>query len=235
MIVSAIRHVREQKLREKDRLAEIGTAAAVFAHEIANPLGSIRIAAQAITELLPAEDQKLCEILVAEIDRLVVLLEEFRSLSTVKNVKLASLDLVRVLDRVLEMNSAAWLTKGVQTVRHFPASLELQGDDEKIQQAVLNLCKNAVESMPTGGTLTLRAARRGKYIAVEVQDTGHGIPEGVDVFKLFDTTKSKGAGIGLYVVRQIVEAHHGRVSYKTDASKGTTFRVQLPVCRIASA
>jgi signal transduction histidine kinase len=93
---------------------------------------------------------------------------------------------------------------------------------------ILNLIRNAIESMPEGGLLTLKTYGVGENIVFEVSDTGAGIPEGVDVFELFTTTKAQGTGIGLYIVRQIVSAHRGTVTYTAEQGKGTTFQVMLP-------
>jgi signal transduction histidine kinase len=96
---------------------------------------------------------------------------------------------------------------------------------------ILNLIRNAIESMSDGGLLTLKTYGVGEDIVFEVSDTGTGIPEGVDVFELFTTTKAQGTGIGLYIVRQIVSAHRGTVTYSAEQRKGTTFQVMLPTKR----
>jgi len=93
---------------------------------------------------------------------------------------------------------------------------------------VINLSRNAVESMSDGGTLTLRTYSTGDGVVFEVSDTGSGIAEGVDVFELFTTTKARGSGIGLYVARQIVLAHSGSITYSNQQPRGTTFQITLP-------
>jgi signal transduction histidine kinase len=93
---------------------------------------------------------------------------------------------------------------------------------------LLNLYKNAVEAMPGGGTIFLRGTGQDDHVVLEVQDTGAGIPEGVDVFEPFVTTKEYGTGLGLPLVRQIVSAHGGTVACASEPGKGTTFRLALP-------
>jgi PAS domain S-box-containing protein len=234
LIASAIRDVTErkaleQRLRDKERLADMGTAAAIFTHEIANPLASIHLAALELKEAVSAEDEYLSNILCAEIDRLSGLLDQFRSLNRVTNLRVNSVDLSNVITRVIELQSTAWLAQGIQTKLTMPDNLFVQGDEEKLQQVILNLCKNAVESMSNGGKLAVTGYRRRGQVILEVKDTGSGIPEDVEVFKLFTTTKPKGGGLGLYIVKEIIEAHRGTVSYVSESGNGTTFRVALPI------
>jgi signal transduction histidine kinase len=111
-----------------------------------------------------------------------------------------------------------------------PAELpQVYVDPEKLRQVLLNLCNNAIEAMPSGGTLTLKAYAEADEVIMEIIDTGSGIPAGFDVFEPFATTKEKGTGLGLMIVRQILAAHHGSVTYESDVGKGTTFRVTLPL------
>jgi signal transduction histidine kinase len=102
-------------------------------------------------------------------------------------------------------------------------------DREKIKQVILNLCKNAVEAMPDGGTLKCKAYQTAGGVILEVADTGTGIPEGLDVFQLFKTTKPHGTGLGLPIVGQIISEHRGTVDYVTELGKGTAFIVSLPL------
>ena len=103
-------------------------------------------------------------------------------------------------------------------------------DPDKMKQVILNLCKNAVEAMPQGGCLTVKGyLSSAETIVLEVSDTGIGIPEGMDIFEIFQTTKPDGTGLGLPLVSQIVSAHRGTVDYVSEPGKGTTFRLSLPV------
>ena len=102
---------------------------------------------------------------------------------------------------------------------------------KRLKQALLNLCKNAFEAMPEGGLLRLRGYLANGEIVLEVTDTGVGVPDGIDIFEPFRTTKSKGTGLGLMIVRQIVAAHGGRVSYSSEPGKGSTFRLILPLAK----
>jgi two-component system sporulation sensor kinase A len=111
-----------------------------------------------------------------------------------------------------------------------PGDLPLiMADDEKLKQALLNLCKNAAEAMPDGGKITVRAYSSGQRIIAEVADTGVGIPDGIDILEPFTTTKASGSGLGLMIVRQIISAHGGTVTFTSDRGKGTIFTLTLPL------
>jgi protein-histidine pros-kinase len=233
LIASAVRDVRERKklegtLREKERLAEMGTLAAIFAHELANPLTGISSNAQLLKKSLPAEYQGLINNLSTEIYRLESLLNQFRSFTRLGDLELAAVEFTSLVEHVIHMNSPYWSGLGIRVATEFAQNLTLDGDEQRLQQLILNLSKNAIEAMPEGGTLTLRTYSSGEGVALEVSDTGTGIPEGVDIFELFTTTKAQGTGIGLYIARQIVSAHRGVITYSTEQGKGTTFRIILP-------
>jgi signal transduction histidine kinase len=101
-------------------------------------------------------------------------------------------------------------------------------DRGKLRQILLNLCNNAVDAMPQGGTLSLRCHGLDNWVNLDIADTGAGIPERMPVFKLAVTNKPQGSGFGLLIVRRIVEQHNGSVSYTTEYGKGTTFHIKIP-------
>jgi two-component system sporulation sensor kinase A len=188
-----------------------------------------------IKEILPVEHHEVCDILARELGRLRSFLDEFRSLKDVTNLKLISGDLRNIVDLIVKSHSPAWRERGIATEQLISGGLSLDCDAHKLHQVILNICKNSVESMPDGGTLSLRGYRSDDDVILEVSDTGAGIPEGIDIFKLFVSTKPQGAGLGLYIVQQIVAAHHGTISYSTELGKGTTIRILLPRCQNLSA
>jgi signal transduction histidine kinase len=101
-------------------------------------------------------------------------------------------------------------------------------DKEKLSRVLMNLCKNAIEAMPKGGKLGLRCYMREKNMVLEVEDTGCGIPNDVNIFEPFVTSKPRGWGLGLSIVRQIVSAHNGEIEYKSEDGRGTIFKIYLP-------
>jgi protein-histidine pros-kinase len=160
LIGCAIRDIKgrkelEEKLRERERLADIGTMAAIFAHEVASPLDGIAATVQVIEMQLPQEVQPLISELSAEIRRLESLLNQFRSLSRLADLKVKTVNLATVIRRVLEINAARWSGLGIRIITEVSGDLTLGADEEKLHQVILNLARNAVEAMPTGGTLSI--------------------------------------------------------------------------------
>ena len=228
------RRASEQRLYESERLATLGTTAAVFAHEVANPLNGISGSLQIVSELLDDSDYQnpvLRETIAAanqEIQRLTSLLGDYRSLARPQILNLRASSLRQLVEQVLGGNIRNYQDLGVSVSVDFDPNLPLVPvDQEKIKQVILNLCKNAVEAMPNGGVLNIRAYRSNDHAVLEVSDTGAGIPEGFDPFHLFKTTKPEGTGLGLPIVQQIITDHHGTVDYISESGKGTTFRVSL--------
>ncbi len=232
----AERQSLQEQLIENSRLAAIGTTAAKIAHEIANPLNGMSLTVQRLERQLASHASGLDEPIQTtlrrlrdEIRRLNGLLDDFRSLSRREQYHFQPTALAVITAEILALEAENCAAKGVRVEQLFPPDLPLvRADRDKLKQALWNLCKNAVEAMPPGGTLTLHAHSSGADVILEIADTGPGIPLGVDVFEPFTTTKHSGSGLGLVVVRQVVAAHGGSITYSSEPGKGTTFRLALP-------
>jgi PAS domain S-box-containing protein len=222
----------EQTGRERDRLAAMGVTAAVFAHEVGNPLNAISTTVQMLQRHFNQQDDSFANStlveLQREIQRLTTLLQDFRSLSRPQKLDLARIDLARLVEDVLTIQAAEFSQFHVEVKKEFPAAFEVTVDEERVKQVLLNLFKNSVEAMPTGGTLTLRGYASGENICLEITDTGVGVPKGVDIFELFTTTKPMGTGVGLAVARQMISAHGGTITYVSEPNQGTTFFLRFP-------
>jgi PAS domain S-box-containing protein len=230
------RKENEQKLRDRERLATLGTTAAVFAHEIANPLNGLSTSLQIVTDLIKGSEQhdplvsETIDMAHQEIQRLDALLKDYRSFARPQSVKIQPTNLKQIVEEVLAPVSKHYKHSGITLKLEFDDRLPMVPlDRERIKQVVLNLCKNAVEAMPEGGTLTCKAYPSNGSVTLEIADTGVGIPEGFDAFQLFKTTKPDGTGLGLPIVEQIVSEHHGTVNYVSAVGKGTTFLVSFPL------
>jgi two-component system sensor kinase FixL len=227
----------ESRLLENSRLATIGATAAKLAHEIGNPLNGMYVSAQLLDRYLNREgtlpNEKIASTffsIVKELKRLNSLVEEFRSFYHSDHYDFQPLSLATVIEDVLALQRAHYFSRGIIVQQEIPADLPLVvADSDKLKQVFLNLCKNAAESMPDGGKLTVRANTGFKETVLEISDTGNGIAEGIDIWAPFVTTKSHGTGLGLMIVRQIVADHQGSVSYSSQPGKGTTFRLTLPL------
>ncbi|HZD40529.1 MAG TPA: HAMP domain-containing sensor histidine kinase, partial [Terriglobales bacterium] len=164
-----------------------------------------------------------------EIGRLNQLLHDFRSLSRREHYYFQPTSLAAIAGEILTTEAEHYAGKKIHVEQHFPRDLPwVHVDRDKLKQALWNLCKNSVEAMPQGGTLRLKAYASGNEVALEIEDTGIGIPSGIDIFEPFTTTKSSGSGLGLMVVRQVVSGHGGKLTHTSAPGKGTTFRLTIP-------
>ena len=230
----------ELSARENERLAGLGMASAIFAHEIANPLNGISTNLQMVEFELKSRKDLDRNVLanlhfaIEEIRRLGELLNEFRSLSRPQTLNVQPTNLVQAIHQVLIPEMAAWRATGITIKRDCDETLpQIMLDEDKMKQVILNICKNAVEAMPEGGTLTLACYESGDRIILEISDTGRGIPKDLDPFQLFTTTKPTGTGLGLPLVHQIITAQGGQIEYTSAPDKGTTFTISFPLTSTA--
>lgn len=235
--VSAVKQ-REEAARESERLALLGTMAGVFAHEVANPLNGLSSALQFVQSALERKEfgapvRAVIQGALREIDRLGSLLTDFRGIAHPRLAALKRTDLVKNVQEVLACQLEAYRALGITVKLQFNNPLPVMADADKIKQVILNLCKNAVEAMPDGGCLILRGYHSDQMVVLEFSDSGAGIPEGVNIFELFKTTKPDGSGLGLPLVQQIVSAHNGTIKYATEPGRGTTFKIYLPFAHSA--
>ena len=227
------RSLRE-KLREKEHLAAIGTAASMLAHEIGNPLNGISTTVQLLERFMSRDGNKAPEHMLStlkdlksEIDRLTGLLNEFKTIARPQKLALQPVKLEQLIQETIALVKTEG--KEIEIVSDCPSDLPaIRGDSEKLRQALFNLLKNAVEAMPYGGKLTIKGYPSDNVICVDVIDTGMGIPEDLKVFDLFSSTKPHGTGLGLFIVQQIVLAHDGTIAYSSAVGQGTTFHLSLP-------
>jgi len=226
----------QRELKEKEPMAAIGTAAAMLAHEIRNPLNGMATTVQFLERSLQNHANPRQEMIVGtmqdlknEIGRLQALLNDFHALSHPRQVRCRRVDLRELVRGLIALLLPESLQEKVKIVERFDAGVPaVSGDADKLKQVFLNLIKNSFEAMPRGGTLTARCYARELKVSVEIADTGVGIPPDLKVFDLFRSTKPNGTGLGLAIARQIVEAHGGAIEYFSAPGAGTTFRVTLP-------
>jgi len=227
---------RDQWAHENEPLSLLGSRAAVFGHEFANSLTVISSSLQFVERELEkrrVNDSALMAVIqsaLGEINRLDLLLNEFRSPAAFQACELINTDLVKVVEEVLALQMLICRAGGIVVKFEFEDAVPLvRLDAAKIKQVVLNLCKNAVEAMPQGGCLTLKVCRSGRTVVLEISDNGIGMPENLNKFELFKTTKPGGSGIGLSIVQQIVLAHNSTITCASHAGHGTTFRIVFPI------
>ncbi|MFH0786512.1 MAG: ATP-binding protein [Pseudomonadota bacterium] len=227
----------EKRIRESERLAHIGKLTTSLAHEIRNPLSSVKMNSQIIlknTEF-SGNDQRRMEIIVQEISRLERILDEM--LDFAKPVKLVfeSVSINTIMDACLEIMDTRIKEKDLAVRKHYDRKLpQITVDHEKIEQAVLNVLLNAVEVLPKGGHLeivTKQSRKEGPALVVEISDDGPGIsPEDLPyVFDPFFSNKKKGTGLGLSNVKKIIEAHGGTGGLVIRKPRGTRVSLTIPL------
>jgi two-component system, NtrC family, sensor histidine kinase HydH len=223
----------EEQLRRADRLSALGELSAGMAHEIRNPLGSIRGTAEILRDGIPPDDPRheFTGILVREVERLNRVVEDFLRFARPTPVMRAPVDIDRTLGEVLALLRQTSMKSRVQ-VELDPGGLPpLSGSGEQLRQAFLNLALNALQAMPDGGELRVTTRQVGGEAQIRFADSGQGIPpENLErIFNPFFTTRHEGTGLGLAISHRIVQGHGGRIGVESRPGQGTTFTIVLPM------
>jgi signal transduction histidine kinase len=224
---------RYRRMLRADRLATIGELAAGAAHEIRNPLTSIKSSLQYLESRCREESEKrLLGVALRETDRIDEILAALLSFSRPTELRKEPCDLVALLEESAALVAIQARAKGVDLRTSLPpAAVAVEADGSQLKQVFLNVFLNAVQAMEAGGTLTVEALRAGSgRPLVRITDTGPGIPEEAleKVFDPFFTTKKGGTGLGLSICYTIVKAHGGEIEVRSRLGEGTTVLITLP-------
>lgn len=221
----------EKEMRRREKQAAVGDLAAGVAHELRNPLSSIKGYATYFGSRFPAgsEDREAARIMVQEVDRLNRVITDLIGVTKPTNIHPVPTDMGRLADDILRLLGQDAGQRGV-SLRREGASVFAWIDPDRFRQALLNVCLNAVEAMQDGGDLVLRLSADDDHVFLDVEDTGPGIPPELlsRVFDPYFTTKSQGTGLGLVLVQNIVEAHGGTVQLTSEPGCCTTVHFALP-------
>ncbi|MDF2679663.1 MAG: sensor histidine kinase [Brevibacillus sp.] len=221
----------EELIRKSELLSVVGQMAAGVAHEIRNPLTALKGFVQ-LLQAFPNGKAEYYQIMLSELDRIEFIISEFLVLAKPQVVIHQQRDIQRVLEQIVMLADTHAILHNVQIVTQFSADLPLITCEEKqIKQVFLNLMKNAIESMPEGGVVTVTAKQEGDRLLIVFTDQGSGIPEEwlEKLGEPFFTTKETGTGLGLMVSHKIIADHGGTIHVRSQMGKGTSFEVQLPV------
>jgi signal transduction histidine kinase len=227
-----------RQLQVSERLAALGRVTAGVAHEVKNPLNSMRLWLENLKEnLSPSEalPRQAVAVLDSEINRLDSVVKRFLDFMRPPELRLEETHLDQLLAETTAIARPQMAQAGVQHELHCAPLPPLRVDRALLKQALLNLVYNAIEAMPGGGRLTMRLVRRGDMVEISVSDSGQGIkPEHrARIFQLFFTTRPGGSGIGLASTYKTVQLHEGSIDFESQAGSGTTFRIELPLGRSA--
>jgi PAS domain S-box-containing protein len=221
----------QQELVRTQSLAAVGELAATVAHEIKNPLAGISGAIQVLAEGMPKNDgrREIVSEILDQVKRLDTTVRDLLNFARPITPRLQELDLAESIGSAWKMLAPQSEAKEIHfTLEAEPEAL-VHADPHLLRQVWVNLFQNAIEAMPKGGELRTRL-RVGETLRVEIRDSGSGM-DAVTVEKIwrpFFTTKTRGTGLGLPIVKKIVEAHEGRIWCESSPSQGTTFFVEIP-------
>jgi signal transduction histidine kinase len=229
-------------LRRSDRLASLGTLIASLAHEIRNPLVSIKTFTQLLPERIDDNEFRdyFLKVASGEIDRLTSLINELLGFAKPSEPNLKKEDVTTIIDRMEVLISTEARKKNIKITKNYAPSLPTVFiDAEQIKQVLLNILLNAIQAIEGQGEIWIetriaRATRddkREEFLQIEIRDSGIGIPpENLDhVFDPFFSTRPEGSGLGLAISHQIVHEHGGFIDLESEVGKGTSFRIHFPL------
>lgn len=229
----------EAAVRRADRLAALGQLSAGLAHELRNPLGTIKASAEMLAGSLSTENEVAREVagfISSEVDRTNSLVTRFLEFARPLELRLAPVELAQVLDRAVTLVERENGPSKVSIYKNYsPDVPPLPLDAELMERVFYNLLLNAAQATAPGGAVTLKTRRADGMAEVDVIDRGAGIPAKLldTIFNPFFTTKPEGVGLGLAIVSKIIDKHGGKIAVESEPGKGSIFRVFLPLAPAA--
>jgi PAS domain S-box-containing protein len=235
----------ERELVRWERLATVGSMAAKVAHEIRNPLSAISLNAELLEDevaALPgarqAEGKRLLETILGGVDRLNAVIEEYLTFARLPRLTLEDVSIPEILYRLEQLLAPELEVKGIRLVVEMEETLPaVAGDRRQLEQALINVLRNAEEAMPDGGEVRVRVRGAPRGLELSILDTGSGIPEESLplIFDPFFTTKDSGTGLGLAYVQQVLREHRATIVCRSRLGEGTEFVITLPTADRAKA
>lgn len=221
-----------QELRQTEKLAAVGQMASVVGHEVRNPLSALKGFTQLQMERHP-EDRGRYQIMIEEIDRINLIADDLMFLSKPRQPMFKKVDLNSLISYVISIMKEQASNQNIQFETKDLANIpKVECDEKLMKQVFINLVKNAIESMPDGGAISISARMlHGQQVLIRVKDEGCGIvAENIGrIGAPFYTTKSDGTGLGLMVTNQIIEEHDGSIAFDSEVGKGTAVKVTIPL------
>jgi len=225
----------EAAMRRSERLAALGQLTAGLAHELRNPLGTIRASAEMLKKVSTDEagiGKEMTGYITSEVDRANSLVTRFLEFARPLPLRPAPTDLHEVIDRAVQQYERSPDRPDVSVYKNYdPAVRPVPMDGEWMERVFYNLLRNAAEASPAGGSVTVKTRNVDGFVEAAVIDRGTGITaeHRESIFNPFFTTKASGVGLGLAIVSKIMDEHGGRIVVESEPGQGSVFRVQLPV------
>jgi signal transduction histidine kinase len=225
--------VAHEAVRRSDKLAALGQLTAGLAHELRNPLGTIKASAEMLNQQLSSENAVAREVagfISTEVDRTNSLVTRFLQFARPLKLRLETADMAHLLDRAIA--EAEREAPGIAVYRNYaPEMPPFAFDAELMERVFYNLVLNAAQATARGGTVTVKTRTEGRTAEIAVIDRGVGIAaaQTKDIFNPFFTTKPEGVGLGLAIVAKIVDEHGGKIAVESEPGKGSIFCVSLPM------
>lgn len=231
----------EAGMRRSERLAALGQLTAGLAHELRNPLGTMKASAEILLQRIPPEEEiqrEMAGYIASEVDRTNSLITRFLDFARPVQLRTAQVDMNALLDHAVEHLSRQ--TPGAPPPLHKnydPALPLIGGDAELLERVFINLLQNAMQASPEGATVTIKTRHAAGVVEVAVLDRGTGIraEDREQIFNPFFTTKPGGVGLGLAICAKIVDEHGGAIRVESELGRGSTFLVTLPAGKEAAA
>ena len=222
-----------QEMVANERLSAVGRMASTIIHDIKNPMGTLRVYAQVMKKKSGNEEAaKLADEMIHQVDRFVNMTQEILDFTRgVSSTNIQELDFGEVMGAVLDFIEKDLSKNNVQLVRSTQFQGPIKMDQDKMVRVFYNLASNARDAMPQGGSLTVTTERSNGYVKIEFKDSGTGMPEEVKkrIFEPFMTYgKKHGTGLGMAIVKKVIDDHQGKIEIDSEMGKGTTIRILLP-------
>jgi signal transduction histidine kinase len=233
--ITELKKAYEEKERSS-RLSYLGQFVAGVAHELRNPLTGINIALEMVKEdpTTSEKNKKTLENVLKEIANLEEMLASLLEISKPMNIKPKKINIVKLVNEFLQTHKDIAERRNVSmkfNTKH--AKLYVMADEKRLNQALINLFNNSIESMPKGGIFSVKINTKGSFVSIDIEDTGTGIQKHLidKVFDPFFTTRETGTGLGLYITKSIIQHHKGKIFVNSDGESWTKFTIELPLLR----
>ena len=237
-MVGSLRDISEMKSTEAylcnaEKLSVVGQMAAGVAHEIRNPLTTIKGMLQLSKDQIQSDHYKL---LMSEIDRMNFIVSEFLVLGKPHVIHYSEIEFISILEDILKLFESQAVMNGISITRDIKSFGNIYCDPNQIKQVFMNILKNAMEAMPYGGNIHVIVDIKGAEQLIRFEDNGEGIPEDVlnKIGQPFCTTKKDGNGLGIMMVKKIIDSHNGKIQFKSQVQSGTTVDICLPLLNFNS-